>query len=155
MPHVHKLIDFAVSGFIVYEGKVLLIKHKQLKKWLPVGGHIELDENPEDAIIREVKEESGLTVTVRGEKPLIKSPGTRFLHRPRFLDIADLPEGHKHIHFIYFLKAKNDKVKLAEREHNSIRWFTSKELEKKEYDLQQSTKFYCEQAIKELNYSIA
>lgn len=151
MPHIHKLIDFAVSGFVVHNKKVLLIHHKKLNKWLPVGGHIELNENPEEAVIREVEEESGIKVKVEGEKPQIKSPGTKFLHRPRFLDISDLQEGHKHIHFIYFFKTSNNKIKLSEREHNSIRWFTKEELSKKEYCLQPSILFYAKQAIKELS----
>lgn len=150
MPHIHKLIDFAVSGFVVFNDKVLLIHHKKLNKWLPVGGHIELNENPEDAIVREVREESGLKVKVKGERPLIKSPGTKFLHRPRFIDIADLPEGHKHIHFIYFFKVNTGKITLSEREHSSIKWFTKDEIIKKEYNLQPSTLYYAQQAIKEL-----
>jgi len=150
MPHVHKLIDFAVSGFVVNEKKVLLVHHKKLSKWLPLGGHIELNEDPEEAIVREVAEESGIKVKVVGERPKIKSPGTKFLHRPRFLDIADLPEGHKHIHFIYFFKASSNKIRLSEREHSSIKWFTREELGEKDYNIQPSTLYYALQAIKEL-----
>ena len=32
-------------------------------KWLGVGGHIEENESPDDAILRETKEETGLTLT--------------------------------------------------------------------------------------------
>ncbi|NLL76971.1 MAG: NUDIX domain-containing protein [Clostridiales bacterium] len=32
-------------------------------KWIGVGGHIETDESPDDCLIREVKEETGLTLT--------------------------------------------------------------------------------------------
>lgn len=46
MPHIHPLIDFTVGAFIVNNGRVALIHHKELKKWLSVGGHIELDEDP-------------------------------------------------------------------------------------------------------------
>ena len=47
MPHIHEKIDFTVSLFIVQDGKVLVIHHKKLGQWLPIGGHIELDEDPE------------------------------------------------------------------------------------------------------------
>lgn len=32
-------------------------------KWIGVGGHVESDESPEECLIREVKEETGLTLT--------------------------------------------------------------------------------------------
>jgi hypothetical protein len=53
MPHIHDLMDFTVEAFVVYKSRVLLIYHKQLKKWLPLGGYIELDENPEQALFRD------------------------------------------------------------------------------------------------------
>ena len=33
--------------------KFLLIKHRKTGKWLQPGGHIELDEDPEEAALRE------------------------------------------------------------------------------------------------------
>jgi 8-oxo-dGTP diphosphatase len=32
-------------------------------KWIGVGGHFELDESPQECLLREVKEETGLTLT--------------------------------------------------------------------------------------------
>ena len=32
-------------------------------KWIGVGGHLEADESPEECLLREVKEETGLTLT--------------------------------------------------------------------------------------------
>jgi NUDIX domain len=57
MPHLHELMDFAVVALVVHQNRVLLIYHKQLQrlhKWLPLGGHLELDENPEQALFREI-----------------------------------------------------------------------------------------------------
>lgn len=67
---------FSVATFIMNEGRVLLIKHKLLGLWLPVGGEIEemfqidagsavarrVGETPQEAARREVKEETGLDV---------------------------------------------------------------------------------------------
>ena len=35
-------------------------------KWIGVGGHFEADESPEECILREVKEETGYTLTSYG-----------------------------------------------------------------------------------------
>ena len=32
-------------------------------KWIGVGGHVEIEESPEECLVREVKEETGLTLT--------------------------------------------------------------------------------------------
>ena len=77
MAHIHEKIDFTVAIFVVHDGKVLLIHHRRLDKWLPLGGHIELDEDPEIAALREAKEESGLEVELIGERPPTTEPGTR------------------------------------------------------------------------------
>ena len=52
MAHIHEKIDFTVAIFVVHEEKILLIHHRKLGKWLPLGGHIELDEDPEQAADR-------------------------------------------------------------------------------------------------------
>ena len=62
MAHIHEKIDFTVAIFVVQKGKVLLIHHRKLDKWLPLGGHIELEEDPEIAALREAKEECGFEV---------------------------------------------------------------------------------------------
>ena len=87
MAHIHEKIDFTVAIFVVHEGRVLLIHHRKLDKWLPLGGHIELDEDPEQAALREAREESGFEVELLGERPPTTGPGTRALIAPRFLDI--------------------------------------------------------------------
>ncbi len=53
---------------MVFEGKVLLHRHRKLGTWLPPGGHIEKDELPDDAAVREVGEETGVRVELVGER---------------------------------------------------------------------------------------
>lgn len=55
-------ICMTASGFLVHEGRVLLIKHKKLSLWLSPGGHIEDQEKPHEAAEREFFEEAGLRV---------------------------------------------------------------------------------------------
>ena len=104
MAHIHEKIDFTVAIFVVHQGKVLLIHHRNLNKWLPLGGHIELDEDPETAALREAKEESGLEVELLGERPPTTEPGTRALIAPRFLDIHRISDTHEHIGMIYWAR---------------------------------------------------
>ena len=35
MPHLFYYLDYTVSVFVVHEARVLLVDHKQLKRWLP------------------------------------------------------------------------------------------------------------------------
>ena len=107
MAHIHDKIDFTVAIFVVHDGKILLIHHRQLDKWLPLGGHIELDEDPEQAALREAKEESGLEVELLGERPPTTGPGTRALIAPRFLDIHRINDTHQHISMMYWARLKN------------------------------------------------
>src|SRR5271157_164833 len=129
MAHIHEKIDFTVAIFIVHDEKVLLIHHRKLDKWLPLGGHIELDEDPEQAALREAKEESGLDVELLGERPPTTGPGTRALIAPRFLDIHRITDTHEHIGLIYWARPRNGRVTLAGEEHLAIRWCSTAELE--------------------------
>lgn len=150
MSHIHELIDFTVGVFIVYKNKVLLIHHKQLNKWLAVGGHIELNEDPDEALFREVKEECGLEIEVLNDKPNIKSEGTKFLYTPTYVNIHKISETHRHVVLGYFAKSKSDKVVLNALEHKNIRWFTEEELDLPEFELIPEIKFYAKEALKML-----
>jgi 8-oxo-dGTP pyrophosphatase MutT (NUDIX family) len=48
------------SCFIVDGDKLLLHHHRRLNRWLQMGGHVEADEDPASAALREGAEESGL-----------------------------------------------------------------------------------------------
>ena len=55
--------------YIEKDGKYLML-HRTVKKndvnkdkWIGVGGHFEADESPEECLLREVKEETGYTLT--------------------------------------------------------------------------------------------
>ena len=97
MAHIHEKIDFTVSVYVVHENKVLLHIHKVLGIWLPPGGHIELDEDPNEAAVREAKEETGLDIELIGEAHSYDSPyNARELIPPRFLNRHFFDESHTH-----------------------------------------------------------
>ena len=150
MAHIHEKIDFTVAIFVVHEGKILVIHHRNLNKWLPLGGHIELDEDPEIAALREAKEESGLDVELLGERPPTTGPGTRALIAPRFLDIHRITSTHEHIGMIYWARPKNGTVTLAPAEHHDIRWCAAPDLDQLQPRMDDAVKWYCRKALEEV-----
>ena len=153
MAHIHEKIDFTVAIFVVRDAKVLVILHRKLGKWLPLGGHVELDEEPETAALREAREESGLDVELIGERPPTTEPGTRALIAPRFLDIHRISETHEHIGMVYFARPKGGSVSLAAEEHHDIRWVSSAELDTLQPAMSNAVKWYCRKAIEEVSAS--
>ncbi|MEI6569208.1 MAG: NUDIX domain-containing protein [Verrucomicrobiota bacterium] len=149
MAHIHEKIDFTVAIFVVHEGRVLVIHHRKLEKWLPLGGHIELDEDPEMAAIREAREESGLDVELIGERPPTTGPGTRALIAPRFLDIHRISATHEHIGMIYWARPRTGTLTLATEEHHDIRWCTPADLEQLQPPMSDAVKWYCLKALTE------
>ena len=119
--------DFVSTVFIVKDKKVLLIKHKKIGLWLPPGGHIEENETPEEAAMREIKEETGLDIDLKPEK----------FHRisvlkPHHVEIHPIREGHEHISFVYFTKPLGGELIKNKEEHDDIRWFSEKDLDSDE-----------------------
>jgi 8-oxo-dGTP pyrophosphatase MutT (NUDIX family) len=148
--HIHEKIDFTVAIFVVRDSKVLLIHHRKLDKWLPLGGHIELDEDPEQAAIREAREESGFDVELLGERPPTTSPGTRALIAPRFLDIHRITDTHEHIGMIYWARPRQGALTLASAEHHDIRWCAAEELDRLRPAIAEPVKWYCRKALEEI-----
>jgi len=153
MPHIHDKIDFTVEIFIVYDNKVLLRKHDKYKMWLSVGGHIELDEDSNQAAIREVKEEVGLDVELyhRGNYHLTKKEGYTELIPPQFMNRHRINETHEHITLVYFAKARTDKLTLSQTERSDdCKWFTRNEIESTDYEIRENVKHYALSALEKL-----
>lgn len=158
MPHIHEKIDFTASVFIVNGDAVLLRRHEKYLKWLQPGGHIELDEDPEEAVAREAKEETGLTIALAGAVPDCPAEekggeGFKNLRSPRFLNIHKVrPDSdHRHCDFIYFATSATRELSPREEEkHNEMRWFTREELGEPGLDAYPSTLYYAKAALDEL-----
>ncbi len=155
MPHIHEKIDFTVEVFIVHKNKVLLRRHEKYDIWLSVGGHIELDEDPVQAAIREVKEEVGLDVKIIGGQKgegdgSEKNRGYKDLIPPKYLGRHPASNTHEHIAFVYFGISNTDKMldPIDETEEAETRWVSKEELENME--LVPNIKFYATEALKEL-----
>ncbi|MEK7464894.1 MAG: NUDIX domain-containing protein [Patescibacteria group bacterium] len=151
MPHIHDQIDFVVSAFIVHSGRVLLVDHRELGLWLQPGGHGELDEDTDQALWREIEEETGLApsqLEILSEKIDFGAGTTISLWPPRWVNIHRIHERHRHIGLNYLLCAKSDALRLAEREHNAIRWFSAEGLDDPALNTPADTRFYGREAIR-------
>jgi 8-oxo-dGTP pyrophosphatase MutT (NUDIX family) len=122
---------FVATGYVVHEGRTLLLLHKKLGLWLPPGGHIDEGELPEEAALREIREETGLEVELVSPRrePDPSAPGVRYLHLPSHVQLEDIPNHPQHIDLIYFTRAKTDKAHFSPDESRGMRWYTSEELD--------------------------
>ena len=153
MPHIHEKIDFVADVFVVFEDKVLIRKHDKYDRWLPVGGHIELDEDPNQAAIREVKEEAGLDVDLAGELKKFKNKDHNYkeLLPSRYMHIHEIDSVHKHISLIYFATSKSDKVvDEGVEKSKGYKWFTKQDLKRNDEGISELVKFYALEALDEL-----
>ena len=119
---------FTATGFLVRDGKVLLVNHRKLKKWLPVGGHIEAGEDPTQALRREVREEVGLDIAIVADALPVNDDDVRGLPRPETILLETIEPGHFHIDLIYFGHAVGGEPRLAAAEHSEQRWFSAQDL---------------------------
>jgi 8-oxo-dGTP pyrophosphatase MutT (NUDIX family) len=115
--------DFTVAVFIVNNGKVLLHKHKKLEKWLPLGGHIDNDELPQECAIREVKEESGLNIKLVDCGENLSEVGSMNLVQPYAVLCHDITKHHQHINFEFFARLASGGIAPAAGESEEIKWF--------------------------------
>lgn len=151
MPHIHEKVDFTVEVFVVYKDTVLLRKHDKYNMWLSVGGHIELDEDPNQAAVREVKEEVGLDVELDASLQTFQKNDENYheLIPPYFVNRHRINENHEHVTLTYFAKSETNMIEqLTEDEQSSdCKWFTKEEIENLT-DIRESVKHY---ALKSLS----
>jgi len=157
MAHIHTepgQIDFTVGVFVVHVAsrKVLMRYHDKYDMWLVPGGHIELDETPEEACIREVKEEVGLDIKLySGRKHEDESSDRLALIPPEYMDIHPISPDHRHIAMIYFATSETMETTEPDNHEKSrgLQWMTEEEVAEHQ-DITPMIKFYALEALKRL-----
>ena len=118
---------------MVKEGKVLLVYHKKMDVWLYPGGHIEENETPDEAVVREVMEETGLSVEIISEKDEDLADVTAdvsVLYQP-YVVLCELVGDHYHNDMVYLcaIRGEDAQIKHDARESGAIGFFGLDELD--------------------------
>ncbi|WP_283204920.1 NUDIX domain-containing protein [Chitinivorax sp. B] len=103
------------SGFVLHpDRRILLVHHRKLGVWLYPGGHVELHETPDQAVVREVLEETGIRTRILGWRDVALGDAVtdvHVLHTPyRVLCeyINDPADPHYHLDLIYLCAALDE-----------------------------------------------
>ncbi len=113
------------SAVVVEEGggRVLLLFHRKLSRWLQPGGHLEEGEDPYQGACREVREETGLK-SLHG-----LHEGSHGTAPPLDVDIHTIPARgsepeHLHLDLRYLLLARHpEEMRMQREEARALRWF--------------------------------
>ncbi|MDX2300879.1 MAG: NUDIX domain-containing protein [Xanthomonadaceae bacterium] len=105
-----------VSYFPVLDGEyILLVDHKNAKRWLPTGGHVEAGEDPRCTVVRELREELGLELSEHELGPPLMVTVT---------ETVGTTSGHTDVSLWYPVhRSRQVPLKFDESEFNAVRWF--------------------------------
>ena len=123
--------QLVVAGYLINQDKVLLIHHKKLDMWLPPGGHIDENETPDEALIREFQEELNLEIEILNRNDVLVSGNIKKqLAVPFYVNVHSVGD-HDHCCFYYLCKSKSlEKLKINP-ELKNFGWFSKEQLNQK------------------------
>lgn len=107
------LTHVTASGIVVGPAGVVLHRHRRLGRWMQPGGHVDPGETPEDAVVRECVEETGLPVAHPDGGPVL-------LH----VDVHEASASHLHLDLRYLLVAPDLRPAPGPGESPDVAWFS-------------------------------
>lgn len=146
---------FTVSVFVVFEEKVLLHLHKKAQMILPLGGHIEENELPQEACLREAKEESGLDIVLYDPRDgqlsdLCQLDQESLLVNPIHTITGQVGPDHHHIDFVYYASSETSKTQPQTGESPHLGWYSTSDLEVED-NIQENIRYLAKQAIQTIS----
>lgn len=116
-PNIHLVSYFIVADQQTHQ--FLLVDHKKAQLWLPPGGHVEVDEHPQETVKREIREELGIEAAFLFEDPLFLTVTNTVGHVACHTDVS----------LWYVLKGNSqDDLKYDPDEFHQVRWFKRQEI---------------------------
>jgi len=134
---------FVATVYVVNDGATALHYHDKLEMWLPPGGHVDRDELPHEAAIREVTEELGLEPDLLAEAGDIESPTVESIPQPQQFLLEDINTcdgevGHQHVDFVFYGAVQSREITPGpgEQPAEDWEWFTPTELRERAEELE-------------------
>lgn len=109
--------SIGVGGVVIHDNKVLLVRRvrgEDTGEWAIPGGFVEKKEKIEDAIVREVEEETNIKVKVEG---LIAVRNRLY-------------KDENSVYFIFLLNSSTEKIEVEKSEVDKAKFFTLTEIKK-------------------------
>ncbi|MDR2667418.1 MAG: NUDIX domain-containing protein [Puniceicoccales bacterium] len=117
---------FCASAYVFdrKNGMFLFVRHRKSHLWIPPGGHVEENERPDVAAIREVAEETGIAIRIVDfGLPPAPFPCETPMVQPLALRIYGDGPGHEHMSFVYGAAPIGGKLSSSERAPEDVGWF--------------------------------
>ena len=134
LSQIHSRKCLIVVGALVIDQKVLMVYHPKLKIWLAPGGHVEPTETPDQALVREFKEEVGLNVAPVNFTPIQSDNLNETLALPFHVDLHSIDQGNcqQHVTLAYYVELTDENREVSPQPGESERWgwFANEEVEK-------------------------
>lgn len=136
----------AATGYLINydfeKGKwrILLVDHKKIKKLIPIGGHVEENEIPDECLVREIIEETGLSIKKFWNRNLLKWQKAPSVYTIQIEEIAKHKNKNAHIHEDYMYVCYVDYLtieKMKKEKEINLKWLYIENIisEKEKYNL--------------------